>query len=72
VLTLHVIPGELTSEDLIALDGQSVETVEGSRLAVAVDGETITVGGATVIAPDVTASNGVIHLVDSVITEPNG
>ncbi len=72
VLTLHVIPGELTSEDLIALDGQSVEAVEGSRLAVAVDGETITVGGATVIAPDVTASNGVIHLVDSVITEPNG
>lgn len=71
VLTLHVLPGEYTSEDLIELNGSTVKTVQGAELAVVVEGDTITVGGATVISPDVPASNGVIHVVDTVIVEPD-
>jgi uncharacterized surface protein with fasciclin (FAS1) repeats len=72
VLTLHVIPGVYTSEDLKELDGQSLETVQGGKLLVEVNGDDIVVGGATVAIPDITASNGVIHAVDTVIVEPNG
>jgi uncharacterized surface protein with fasciclin (FAS1) repeats len=72
VLTLHVIPGVYTSEDLKELDGQSLETVQGGKLLVEVNGDDILVGGATVAIPDITASNGVIHAVDTVIVEPNG
>ncbi|MCB1269885.1 MAG: fasciclin domain-containing protein, partial [Microthrixaceae bacterium] len=70
VLTLHVLAGEYTAEDLASLDGSTVDTVQGGKLAVSVEGDVITVGGATVIAPDVFASNGVVHLVDTVITQP--
>jgi transforming growth factor-beta-induced protein len=42
-------------------------TVQGEKLEVAIDGDTVTVGGATVSQPDVAASNGVVHVVDSVL-----
>lgn len=71
VLTLHVVPGELTAEDLAAADGTALTTVNGGKLLVEVADDVITVGGATVVAPDVDADNGVVHVVDSVITEPN-
>ena len=72
VLTMHVVPGTYTSQDLMDLDGQSLTTVEGSKLKVEMDGDDIIVGGAKVAVPDITASNGIIHAVDTVITEPNG
>lgn len=66
ILTYHVVPGATTSDQLV---GQSlaVETVNGAT--VAIDG---TMGGvmvnqANVIQADVTASNGVIHAIDSVL-----
>jgi uncharacterized surface protein with fasciclin (FAS1) repeats len=72
VLTLHVVPGVYTSEDLVELDGQSLETAQGGKLLVEVNGDEILVGGAPVAIPDITASNGVVHAVTSVITAPNG
>ena len=72
VLTLHVVPGTYTAADLMDLDGESLETVQGGRLLVEVDGDDVVVGGATVVVPDIEASNGMIHAVDSVIAEPNG
>lgn len=71
VLTLHVVPGVYTSEDLMELDGQSLTTVEGGKLLVEANGEEIVVGGAPVAIPDITAQNGVVHAVTSVITAPN-
>ncbi len=68
VLTYHVVPGEyLAAEtpagtyELTTLQGDTVDVVVGA------DGS-VTVDGATVIAADVDASNGVIHVIDSVIT----
>jgi len=72
VLTQHVVPGTYTATDLMDLDGQSLETVEGGRLLVEVNGDDVVVGGATVVVPDIVASNGMIHAIDAVIAEPNG
>jgi uncharacterized surface protein with fasciclin (FAS1) repeats len=72
VLTLHVVPGTYSSTDLMDLDGQTLTTVEGGKLLVQMDGDDVIVGGAKVVAPDIAASNGVVHAIDSVITQPNG
>ena len=69
ILTYHVVPGEVFSTDLA---GQviEVETVEGSLLAVdATDGVVLN-GTSTVVAADVDASNGVIHVIDTVLLPP--
>ena len=69
VLTLHVIAGEVDSAAAIAAAGTNVETL-GGPVAVALDGETLTVGGANVVTADIEACNGVIHVIDAVITAP--
>ncbi len=69
VLTLHVIAGEVNSEAAIAAAGTNVETL-GGPVAVALEGENLTVGGATVVQTDIEACNGIIHVIDAVITEP--
>lgn len=70
ILTYHVVPGELTSSELS--DGQMLETVQGDSLEVKIDGEEVTVNGATVVSPDVEASNGVVHVIDEVLLPPQG
>jgi transforming growth factor-beta-induced protein len=67
LLQAHVIPGTLTAAQL--RDGQTVTTAEGSTLTIRVTGGTVTVNGRTVRTADVPASNGVVHLIDGVITE---
>jgi uncharacterized surface protein with fasciclin (FAS1) repeats len=65
ILTYHVIPGAVMSSD-IAGQELSVETVNGQMLEIdATDG--VMVGGATVVQADIEASNGVIHVIDTVI-----
>ncbi|MGI9579391.1 MAG: fasciclin domain-containing protein [Microthrixaceae bacterium] len=64
----HVVPGTLTVDDLEAVSGGTLETAAGTQLTVEVDGDEISVGGALVVLPDVLASNGVVHVIDSVIT----
>lgn len=66
ILTYHVVPGELTASELT--DGQQLETVQGESLEVKIDGEEVTVNGAAVVTPDVEASNGVVHVIDEVLT----
>jgi uncharacterized surface protein with fasciclin (FAS1) repeats len=64
ILTYHVVPGAVMSGDLV--DGMTAATVNGQEITIGV-GETVTVDGATVIQPDIAASNGVIHIIDAVI-----
>ena len=68
VLTYHVVAGKVMAADVKAGD---VPSVEGSNITVAVDGGKVTLNGSSnVVATDVAASNGVIHVIDAVILPP--
>ncbi|MFN3361539.1 MAG: fasciclin domain-containing protein [Pseudanabaenaceae cyanobacterium] len=68
VLTYHVVPGEVLSKDV---KPGEVKTVEGSNIKVTVVDGKPKVNGANITAVDVKASNGVIHVIDTVILPPN-
>ncbi|MEX2467209.1 MAG: fasciclin domain-containing protein [Gemmatimonadota bacterium] len=67
ILTYHVIAGDVRAADLA--DGASVATVEGTEVTFDLSGATPRVNGAEIIATDVVTENGVIHLIDGVLTE---
>ena len=72
ILLYHVVPGNLRAADVVALDGQKVETLSGEKWTVLVDGENVSIKDgfdqdSNVINVDVAASNGVIHVVDNVL-----
>jgi uncharacterized surface protein with fasciclin (FAS1) repeats len=63
VLTYHVVPGKVMAKDVKA---GKVKTVQGGELTVATGGG-VTVDNAKVVKTDIVASNGVIHVIDSVV-----
>ena len=72
MLLYHVVPGNLSAADVVALDGQKVETLSGEKWTVLVDGENVSIKDgfdqdSNVSDVDVAASNGVIHVVDNVL-----
>jgi len=66
VLTYHVVAGKVMASDVVNLT--EAGTVQGSNVDITVDGDTVMVDGATVIQTDIETSNGVIHVIDTVIT----
>ncbi|MBD2059869.1 fasciclin domain-containing protein [Oculatella sp. FACHB-28] len=68
ILSYHVVPGELTSSELTSGE---VQTVANEPVTVEVSADGVTVNEVTVVQPDVTASNGVIHVVNQVILPPS-
>lgn len=72
ILTYHVVSGEFLAADVVTLDGQSVETVNGQTVEVNVREGSVFLTDASgnevqVTATDVEASNGVIHVIDGVL-----
>jgi uncharacterized surface protein with fasciclin (FAS1) repeats len=72
ILTYHVVSGQVMAADVVGLDGQEVETLQGASFTVNVDGDTVTLTDAAgntvnVTQTDVEASNGVIHVIDGVL-----
>jgi uncharacterized surface protein with fasciclin (FAS1) repeats len=65
VLLLHVIPGKVMAADVVKLD--SAKTAEGSEVSIQVRADKVTVNDSNVTKTDIVASNGVIHVIDSVI-----
>ncbi len=65
ILTYHVVPGKVMAEDVVKLT--EAKTVQGSTVDIKVDGGTVMVDKAKVIKTDIATSNGVIHVIDSVI-----
>jgi uncharacterized surface protein with fasciclin (FAS1) repeats len=59
------VPGKVTAAEVVKLT--SAKNVQGQAVRIAVDGGKVKVDGATVTTADVMASNGVIHVIDSVI-----
>ncbi len=67
VLLYHVVEGKAMAADVVELDGQKVETLLGQYIDIMIDGETVMADGAQVVAADITATNGVIQVIDSVL-----
>ena len=66
ILTYHVVPGTVMAGDVKG-KRTTATTVEGSAVAIDASGQAVKVDNATVRQADVTASNGVIHVIDTVI-----
>ncbi len=65
ILTYHVVPGKVTSSEVVNLT--SATTVEGSSVKIDASNGGVKVNDAIVTTPDVTADNGVIHVIDKVL-----
>jgi uncharacterized surface protein with fasciclin (FAS1) repeats len=65
ILLYHVVPGAVTAEQVVTLS--SATTAQGSDVAIAVEGGSVKINDATVIQADIETSNGVIHVIDTVI-----
>jgi len=70
VLLYHVVAGKVTSDQVVGMS--SADSVEGAPIAIAVkDGKVVLNDSASVVTPDVEASNGVIHAIDHVLLPPD-
>ncbi|HSE27811.1 MAG TPA: fasciclin domain-containing protein [Gemmatimonadales bacterium] len=69
ILTYHVVAGRVDAAEVVQLTAAT--TLNGADVSIAVDGGTVRVNDATVTATDVEASNGVIHVIDTVLLPPN-
>lgn len=70
ILTYHVVAGKVLAADVVKLNGQSARTVQGAAAPIKVDGGTVFVGSAKVLKTDIEATNGVIHVIDTVLMPP--
>ena len=68
ILLYHVVAGEVTSKQVVKL--HSAKTVGGQELTIKTAGGKVMVNDATVIKADVMATNGVIHVIDTVLLPP--
>jgi uncharacterized surface protein with fasciclin (FAS1) repeats len=69
VLTYHVVPQRIESGDIA--EGETVvNTLAGASLTVVNDGMTIRINGSRVVSADIRASNGIVHVIDSVLIPP--
>ena len=69
ILTYHVVAGEVMAADVVAL--KEAETVNGAMVGVKVDGSNVMINNAEVTTADIDASNGVIHVIDTVLLPPS-
>jgi len=70
ILTYHVVPGKVMASDIVSAGGAKPATVNGASVNVTIRDGQVYVDGARVVTADVPASNGVIHIIDSVIMPP--
>lgn len=69
ILTYHVVSGEVLAKDVVKLN--KAKSVQGEDITVKVKDELVMVDNAKVVKTDIKASNGVIHVIDSVIMPPS-
>lgn len=68
ILLYHVVPGKVMAADVVTLT--SADTVLGQPVTIKVEGDKVMINDATVLITDIEASNGVIHVIDTVILPP--
>jgi uncharacterized surface protein with fasciclin (FAS1) repeats len=69
ILTYHVVAGKVIAADVVKL--KQAKTVNGAMVAVKVDGGNVMINNAKVTTADIEASNGVIHVIDTVLLPPS-
>ncbi|MDZ4850533.1 MAG: fasciclin domain-containing protein [Pirellulaceae bacterium] len=70
ILTYHVVAGSVKAADVVKLD--KAKTVQGSDVTIEIkDGNVFLNGKAKVVKTDIAASNGVVHVIDTVILPPS-
>jgi len=67
ILTYHVVKGAVPASKVVKLNGKSVKTLNGQSVKVTVRGGSVYVNKSKVIKTDVKASNGIIHVIDTVL-----
>lgn len=65
ILTYHVVPGKVLAADVVKLD--SAKTVQGENVMIKVADNNVMIDNAKVVKADIETSNGVIHVIDTVI-----
>lgn len=68
ILTYHVVPGRVYSEDAVA--AKTAKTVQGGAISISVGSEGAKINSSTLVMADLDASNGVIHVIDTVLMPP--
>ncbi len=67
ILTYHVVAGKVLAADVMTMDGKSATTVNGAALKISTTGGVKLNGEVNVVKTDIECTNGVIHVIDSVL-----
>ena len=70
ILTYHVVAGKVMAADVMTMDGKSAATVNGAQLQISTSHGVKLNGDVNVVATDIACTNGVIHVIDSVLLPP--
>lgn len=67
ILTYHVAPEKLTSKDIVKLNGKELKMSNGGTAKIEVKNNEVFIDGAKIVATDIIAKNGIIHVIDTVM-----
>ena len=70
ILTYHVVSGKVLAADVMKMDGKFVKTVNGKDIKISIDNGVHLNDASKVVSTDISCTNGVIHVIDSVIMPP--
>ena len=70
ILTYHVVPGKVMAADVMTMDGKAAATVNGAHIKISTTGGVMLNGASKVVKTDIECTNGVIHVIDTVIMPP--
>lgn len=70
ILTYHVVSGKVLAADVMTMDGKSAKTVNGADIKISIDKGVHLNGTSKVVTTDIECTNGVIHVIDTVIMPP--
>jgi uncharacterized surface protein with fasciclin (FAS1) repeats len=70
ILTYHVVAGKVMAADVVTMDGKSAKTVNGAEVKISTAGGVKLNGTSNVVKTDIECTNGVIHVIDTVILPP--
>jgi uncharacterized surface protein with fasciclin (FAS1) repeats len=68
ILTYHVVAGAVPASEVVELT--AAPTVNGATVSISVEGDTVMVNEAKVVSADIMTSNGIIHVIDTVLLPP--